>query len=81
MSHMMKKLSLELYMQCVGVIHRVLCYQKRCRVRLVYQWKEMWTALITLLKFILTNENHLAKKMNIFLLGLQVGRFLFTVDF
>lgn len=73
MSHMMpKKLPLELYLHCIGVIHRILCYQKRCKVRLNYQWKDLWTSLITLLRFVVQRENNLAKKMNIFNLCVQV---------
>ncbi|XP_011684939.1 PREDICTED: UPF0668 protein C10orf76 homolog isoform X1 [Wasmannia auropunctata] len=71
-SHMMKKFPLELYHQCIGVLQRLLCYQKRCRVRLGYQWRDLWTALINLLKFLTTHESHLIKKMNIFPLAIQV---------
>lgn len=75
-SHMMKKFPLELYHQCIGVLQRLLCYQKRCRVRLGYQWRDLWTALINLLKFLTTHESHLIKKMNIFPLAIQVTRHL-----
>ncbi|XP_008551217.1 armadillo-like helical domain-containing protein 3 [Microplitis demolitor] len=75
-SHMMKKFPLELYHQCIGVLQRLLCYQKRCGVRLGYQWKDLWTALFNLLKFLTTHEAHLVKKMNIFPLAIQIVNIL-----
>ena len=41
-------------------------------MRLCYNWKDLWSALIALAKFLVTNEAQLAKKINIFQLAHQV---------
>ena len=72
MSHMMKKFPLELFTRGVSIVHRLLVYQKRNSVRLNYGWRELWTALIALAKFLVASETPLAKKMNIFHLAHSV---------
>ena len=72
LTHMRKNLLLDLYLRSIGVIHRLLCYQKKCNIRVDYTWKQLWSALISLLKFIINNEADLVKKCNIFTLALQV---------
>lgn len=82
-SHMSKqKFPMELYLLCVGIIHRLIVYQKRCCVRLNYSWKPLWSALISLLKFLVYQEQYLIKKHNIFVLATQViNIFNFFISF
>ncbi|KPJ19848.1 UPF0668 protein C10orf76-like [Papilio machaon] len=72
MCHLLKKFPGELYSLCVGVLLRLLSYQKRGRVRLSRDWRPLWAALIALLKFLVTNENTLLKRHNIFVMAQQV---------
>ncbi|XP_062501214.1 armadillo-like helical domain-containing protein 3 [Corticium candelabrum] len=72
LSHLRRNLPMDLYARCLGIIHRLLCYQKRCRVRLMYNWQELWTALISIVKFLVSNEVELIPKCNVFVLAIQV---------
>uniref|UniRef100_A0A8C9YFB9 Armadillo like helical domain containing 3 n=1 Tax=Sander lucioperca TaxID=283035 RepID=A0A8C9YFB9_SANLU len=42
-THMMKDFPMDLYLRCVQIIHKLLCYQKKCRIRLHYTWRELWS--------------------------------------
>lgn len=71
-THMMKEFPMDLYLRCVQIVHKLICYQKKCRVRLHYTWRELWLAFINLLKFLMSNETVLLSKHNIFTLALMV---------
>lgn len=69
----MKRLPTELYQLCIGIVHRLICYEKKSNVRISYCWKELWEALILVLKFLFVNESFFTKKLVIFSLILQVS--------
>nr|CAG4638292.1 EOG090X027A [Cyclestheria hislopi] len=70
-SHLLKKFPHELYELALGIVLRVLCHQKRCRLRLSScPWKELWKSLIDLLKFFHGNEG-LVRKFDLFGLATQ----------
>lgn len=73
-SHLTKNFPCELYSKSVGVIHRLLCYQKRCKTRLTYHWKEVWNALMNILKFFVSNEQVLLPSVATLTLSIEIAR-------
>lgn len=71
-SHLMKDLHADLYSLCLGVIHRLLCYQKEKHIRLAFDWKSLWGGLITLASFVVKREQTLLAQHNIFALSNQI---------
>lgn len=47
-----EKLQFGLYHKALNVIHRIICYEKRERIQLHYNWSQLWEALISILKFL-----------------------------
>lgn len=77
LSHLMKKFPHELYELALGVVLRVLCHQKRCRLRLsLCPWKELWAALIGLFRFLHSNDSALIRKFDLFALATQAVNIL-----
>ncbi|KAL5470713.1 hypothetical protein EMCRGX_G028719 [Ephydatia muelleri] len=70
-SHLTKNFPCELYSRCVGIIHRLLCYQKRCKTRLDYPWKGVWNALMNILKFFASNEQVLPPTVATLMLSIE----------
>eukprot|EP00731_Ephydatia_muelleri_P021103 Em0013g830a len=73
-SHLTKNFPCELYSRCVGIIHRLLCYQKRCKTRLDYPWKGVWNALMNILKFFASNEQVLPPTVATLMLSIEIVR-------
>jgi hypothetical protein len=71
-SHLKKNLSIDLYSKCLSVVHCMLCYQKLHRIRLQFNWKELWDALVGLVKYILSSERLLSSHENVLGLADQV---------
>lgn len=74
LTHLRKSLPIDLYQLAIGIIHRVICYQKKFRLDAAteFSWKELWHCLIALLKFILNHETDLCKQAATFLLINQI---------
>ncbi|KAK0208779.1 hypothetical protein DFS33DRAFT_473524 [Desarmillaria ectypa] len=53
------RLEVHLYTQCIWVCHRVVFYLQKTRVRLEYEWKELWSAILGLLHFLATKLDNL----------------------
>ncbi|CAF1515638.1 unnamed protein product, partial [Rotaria sordida] len=71
-SHMMRNFPFDLYTKCIGIIQRILSFQKRTRTRLSYSWRPLWNALISLLKFLQNCESQLTKHRDLFQLASKI---------
>ncbi|KAL6073252.1 Armadillo-like helical domain-containing protein 3 [Balamuthia mandrillaris] len=47
-----KKLAVDLYCKAIGVLRRIICYEKNQEKRLNFAWRDLWDCLFTLIKFI-----------------------------
>jgi len=48
-NNMKKNLKVDLFCKCLNVTHRLLCYQKKNRIRLNFTWKEFCNTLFLLM--------------------------------
>lgn len=69
---MRRNLNAELYRRCLDVVQRLLCYEKRHRVRLTYQWQTLWAALVNLFKFLLVHEEEMMARFDVLSLANQI---------
>ncbi|KAL1855363.1 hypothetical protein Daus18300_011081 [Diaporthe australafricana] len=78
-----RRLDVNLYTLCVGILLRIISYMSRTRTRLSYHWSELFRSLLSLIKFLTTyaadlkNLSHidvlLDHVVNLLALGLSAG--------
>ncbi|KAE8853413.1 hypothetical protein PTNB73_02263 [Pyrenophora teres f. teres] len=52
-----KRLDVDFYILCLGVLLRLLSYLSRAKVRITYHWSEMWRTLLSFVRFLTTYES------------------------
>ncbi|KAF2470707.1 DUF1741-domain-containing protein [Lindgomyces ingoldianus] len=52
-----RRLDVDFYMLCLGVLLRVLSYLSRVKIRMVYHWSELWRTLLSFFRFLSTYAN------------------------
>ncbi|CAG8466983.1 2673_t:CDS:10 [Paraglomus brasilianum] len=63
--NMRRKLQFDLYSYALSIIHRIIAFLNKYQIRLAYHWVELWRALISLTKFIVTNINQMENRDDI----------------
>ena len=63
-----KSLNSDLCLKCLGVIHRLICFQNRNCIRMFYPWSSLWFSLFTLMRFLLSHESYLVSRIDIMLI-------------
>lgn len=56
--HLMKKLPHRLYSICLSICHNLICYERKHKIRLDFDWKQLWTAILYLLQFVLKLDSN-----------------------
>ncbi|CDW57376.1 DUF1741 domain containing protein [Trichuris trichiura] len=72
LSNLMKCFPFDLYRRMLGIVHRIVCFNKKCKVRLDFNLHGLWNALLTLLRFVVVNSQTLLEDGDIFDLCNQV---------
>lgn len=60
-----KRLDVDLYILCVGIILRIISHLSRSRTRLTYHWSELFRSLLALVRFLTTYTTDLKNLLNI----------------
>lgn len=54
-----------MYTLCMNIVIRIIYHLRKFRIHLEYHWSEFWNCLITLIRFVNTNEERMAQRLHI----------------